>query len=32
LTPTPLPPIKSGADLPLSGGGVAELATPLDRS
>jgi hypothetical protein len=33
LTPTRLPPIKSGvADLPLSGGGIAELATPLGRS
>jgi hypothetical protein len=30
LTPTRLPPIKSGvADLPLSGGGIAELAAPL---
>jgi hypothetical protein len=32
LTPTRLPTIKSGADLALSGGGIAELATPLDRS
>jgi hypothetical protein len=30
LTPTRLPPIKSGvADLPLSGGGIAELAAPV---
>jgi hypothetical protein len=30
LTPTRLPPIKSGvADLPLSGRGIAELAAPL---
>src|SRR6202047_3013067 len=30
LTPTRLPPNKSGvADLPLSGGGIAELAAPL---
>src|ERR1700719_2916843 len=31
LTPTRLPPNKSGvADLPLSGGGIAELAAPLN--
>src|ERR1700732_2324412 len=30
LTPTRLPPNKSGiADLPLSGGGIAQLAAPL---
>ena len=30
LTPTRLAPTKSGlADLPLSGGGIAELAAPL---
>jgi hypothetical protein len=30
LTPTRLPPTKSGvADLPLSGGGTAELAAAL---